>query len=83
MTAPPVSCSLLRASFWSRSWLEGTRRSGVSSTVRPTTDPGGMALRSFSDGRVWMDTCRMMVLSGAVVASTAARPGKVHAVVQR
>ena len=30
-----------------------------------------MALRSFGDGRVWMDTCRMVALSGAVVASTA------------
>ena len=32
--------------------------------------------------RVWMDTCRMVALSGAVVASTTARPGKVYAVVQ-
>ena len=46
------------------------RRSGVTSTARPTMDPGGMALRSFGDGRVWMDTCRMVALSGAVVAST-------------
>ncbi|XBJ09365.1 hypothetical protein VPH35_014451 [Triticum aestivum] len=71
MTAPSVSYSLLRASFWSRSWLKGTRRSGVSSNARPTTDPGGMALQSFGDGRVWMDTCRMVVLSGAMVASMA------------
>ena len=45
-------------------------------------DPGGMALRSFSDGRVWMDTCRMVTLSGIVVASMIARPGKVHVAVQ-
>ena len=82
MTAPSMECSLLRASFWSRSWLEGTRRSGVSSTARPTTDPGGMAQRSFGDGRVWMDTCRMAALSGAVVALTVARSGRVDAAVQ-
>ncbi|KAE8813827.1 hypothetical protein D1007_09019 [Hordeum vulgare] len=33
-------------------------------------DPGGMVLRSFADGRVWMNTCRMVELSGTVVAST-------------
>ena len=38
-------------------------------------DPGGMALWSFGDGRVWMNTCRMVALSGAVV-------GKVDAAVQ-
>ena len=47
------------------------RRSGVTSTARPTADPGGMALRRFGDGRVWTDTCRMVELSGAVVALTA------------
>jgi hypothetical protein len=50
---------------------EDKRRSGVTSTARPTADPGGMALRSFGDGCVWMDTCRLVALSGAVVASTA------------
>ena len=46
-------------------------RSGVAFTARPTTDPGGMALRKFGDGRVWMDMCRMVELSGAVLASMA------------
>ena len=32
------------------------RKSGVSSTARPTADPGGMVLRRFGDGRVWTDT---------------------------
>lgn len=49
-------------------------RSGVKCTARPTADPDGMALRCFGDGRVWMDTCRMMPLSGA-----GDRPGKVGA----
>ena len=60
----------------------GKRSSGVTSTARPTTDPVGMALRSFGGGRVWMDTCRMMALSGAVVVSTIVRSGKVDAAVQ-
>ena len=47
------------------------RRSGVTSTARPTADHGGMVLRSFDDVRVWMDTRRMVALSDAVVASTA------------
>lgn len=46
------------------------RRIGVTSTARPMADPGGMALLSFGDGRMWMDTCRMVALSHAVVAST-------------
>ena len=82
MTAPSMACSLLRASFWNRSWLEGTRRSGVSSTARPKTDPGGMALRSFGDGHVWMDSRRRTTLSGVVVASMTERPGTVDATVQ-
>ena len=40
------------------------RNIGVSSTARPTTDPGGMALRRFGDGRVWTDTCSIVELSG-------------------
>ena len=36
----------------------------------PTTDPGSMVLPNFADERVWMDTCRMVALSGAMVAST-------------
>ena len=47
------------------------RRGGVTSTAMPRMDPGGMAPRSFGDERVWMDMCRMVALSGAVVASTA------------
>ena len=46
------------------------RKSGVSSTARPTADPDGMALRRFGDGRVWTDTCIMVELSYVVVAST-------------
>ena len=47
------------------------RRSGVTSTARPTADPCGMAPRRFGDGRVWTDTCRIVALFGAMVASTA------------
>ena len=54
------------------------RRSGVTSTARPPTDPDIMALQSFSDGRVWMDTRRMVALSGVVVASTAGLARLVH-----
>ena len=46
------------------------RKSSVSSTARPTVDPGGMVLRSFGNGRVWTDTCRMVELFGVVVVST-------------
>ena len=49
----------------------GKRRSGVTSTARPTIDHGGMALRSFSEGRTWMDMRRMVAMSGVVVASMA------------
>ena len=47
------------------------QKSGVSSTEKPTADPGGMVLRRFGDKRVWTDTCRMVELSGVVVALTA------------
>ena len=47
------------------------RRSNVASTARPMADPGGMALRSFDDGRVGRDMCRMVALFGAMLASTA------------
>ena len=47
------------------------RRSSVTSTAMPTADPGGMALRRFDDRHVWADTCKMVKLSGTVVASTA------------
>lgn len=50
---------------------EDYRRSGIPSTARLTADPGGMALRRFGDGRRQMDTCRMVALSGTVVALTA------------
>ncbi|KAE8777525.1 hypothetical protein D1007_49679 [Hordeum vulgare] len=37
-----------------------------------------MVLRSFADGRVWMNTCRMVELSGIVVASTAGLARSTH-----
>jgi hypothetical protein len=58
------------------------RRSGVTSTARPTADPGGMAPRRFGDGRVLeMDSRRRRKLSGVMVALMAERPGKVGALV--
>ena len=42
----------------------------------------GMEQRGLAGGRVMMDERRMVALSGVVVASTAARPGKVDAAVQ-
>ena len=42
----------------------------------------GMEQRGLAGGRVMMDERRMVALSGVVVTSTAARPGKVHAAVQ-
>ena len=56
-------------------------KSGVSSTARPTADPGGMVLRRFGDGRVWTDTCKMVELFGVVVASTVVGPGKAYALI--
>ena len=47
------------------------RKSSVSSTARPTVDPDGVVLRRFGNGRVWIDTCRMVELSSVVEASTA------------
>ena len=47
------------------------RRSSVTSTARPKADPGDMALRRFGNERMWTDSCRMVELSGVVVASTA------------
>ena len=41
-----------------------------------------MEQRGLVDGRVMMDERRMVVLSGVVVVSTAAKPGKVDATVQ-
>ena len=55
-------------------------RSGVTSTARPTADPGGMAPRRFGDGRVLeMDSHRRRKLSGVMVALMAERPDKVGA----
>ena len=48
------------------------RKSGVLSTARPTSDPGGMVLRRFGDGHVWTDSCRMVELF-----RVDGRPGKV------
>ena len=48
----------------------GKRRSGVTSTARLTVDHRGMELRSIGDGRVWMETRRMVALFDAMVAST-------------
>ena len=47
------------------------RSSGATSTARPTTDHGGMALQIFGDGRMWMDTRRMVALFDVMLASTA------------
>ena len=46
------------------------------------TDPGSMALQSFGDGLVWMDSRRRTTLSGVVVASMVERPGTVDAIVK-
>ena len=54
------------------------RKSGVTFAARPMADPDGMVLRSFADGRVWMNTCRMVELSGTVVASTAGQARSLH-----
>ncbi|KAE8778588.1 Kinesin-4 [Hordeum vulgare] len=54
------------------------RKSGVTFTARPMADPGGMVLRSFADGRVWMNTCRMVELSDTVVASMAGLARSLH-----
>ena len=54
------------------------RRSGVTSTARPTADPGGMAPQRFADGRVLeMDSRWRRKLFGVMVALMAERPGKV------
>ena len=58
------------------------RRSGVVSDTSTTAGLSGMEQRDLAGGCVMMDERRMVVLSGIVVASTAARPGKVDAAVQ-
>ena len=49
------------------------------SLASTTAGLGGMEQRG---GRVMMDERRMVALSGVVVTSTAARPGKLDAAVQ-
>ena len=58
------------------------RRSNVAFGTSTTAGLSSMEQRGLAGGRVMMDERRMVVLSGVVVASTAARPGKVHAAVQ-
>ena len=58
------------------------RGSGVVSDTSTTAGLSGMEQQGLAGGRVMMDERRMVVLFGVVVASTAARPGKVHAAVQ-
>uniref|UniRef100_R7W147 Kinesin-4 n=1 Tax=Aegilops tauschii TaxID=37682 RepID=R7W147_AEGTA len=57
------------------------RRSGVTSITRRTKDLGGVAKRSFGDGRVWMDTRRMVALSDVAVTSTTEWPDKVNVLI--
>ena len=52
------------------------------SLASTTAGLGGMEQRGLADGRVMMDEHRMVALSGVVMASTAARPGKVDAAIQ-
>ena len=58
------------------------RRSGVVSDTSTTAGLRGMEQWGLAARRVMMDERRMVALSGVVVASTAARPGKVDAAVQ-
>ena len=55
------------------------RRSGVASGTSTTADLSDMEQRDLAGGLVMVDECRMVALSGVVVASTTARPGKVDA----
>ena len=59
----------------------GVRWCGVPSLASTTPGLGGMEQRGLAGGRVMMDEHRMVALSGVVVASTAARPGKVDSAV--
>ena len=56
--------------------------SGVSFYIFMAATLGGMEQRRLGVKCVVMDTRRRSVLSGVVMASAAARPGKVDAVVQ-
>ena len=55
---------------------------GVASTISTAAGLGGMVQQSLDDRLVLMDSRRRVSRSGVVVASTAARPGKVDAAVQ-
>ena len=54
----------------------------MASDTSTTAGLSGMEQRGLVGGRVMMDERRMVALSGVVVASTVARPGKVHAAIQ-
>ena len=58
------------------------RRCDVASDTSTMAGPSGMEQRGLAAGHLLMDERRMATLSGIVVASTAARPGKVDASVQ-
>ena len=55
IVAPPVGIFLEQVLAGGDKW-----RSGVTSTVRPTADPGGMVLRRFDNECVCTDTCLMV-----------------------
>ena len=57
------------------------RRSGVASGRSTTAGLSGMEQRGLTGGRVMMDERRMVALSGVMVASMAARSGKVDVAV--
>ena len=59
----------------------GVRWCGVPSLASTMAGLSGMEQLGLAGGRVMMDERRMVALSGVVVASTAARPGKVDATV--
>lgn len=61
---------------WCRRWC------GVASTVSTTAGLGSVEQQSPGDGHVLMDERRAVKLSSAMVASMAARSGKVDAAIQ-
>ncbi len=87
-----VLCSFLKASAEDCSgwWLlvvqsrreMACRWSGVASTLSSTVGLGGMAQWRLGVRCAEMDSRRRVTLPGVVVASAAARPGKVDAAVQ-
>ena len=54
----------------------------MASGTSTTAGLNGMEQRGLAGGRVLMDECRAVELSGTMVASTAVRPGKVDTAVQ-